>query len=217
VTWRLWQLVDSAFPTGGFIHSGGLEAAWHLRLADGVGLEGWLREGIHQNARAGLPLLVAAHRAPARVLDWDALADAWLANAPANRASRAQGQAWLTTAGQAFPDAGIADLKRRLRAAGSPCHLTPVLGAILAALAVAEDDARRLFLFTGLRAQISTAIRLNAIGPQAAQALQARLGPDLDAAAALPADDPEACATTSPLAELGALHHDRLYSRLFAT
>ena len=32
LTWRLWQLVDSSFPTGAFAHSGGLEAASHAGL-----------------------------------------------------------------------------------------------------------------------------------------------------------------------------------------
>ena len=38
--WVIWQLVDSGFPSGGFAHSGGLEATmqWHEvdrdRLAD---------------------------------------------------------------------------------------------------------------------------------------------------------------------------------------
>ena len=45
LTWRLWQLVDSSFPTGAFAHSGGLEAASHVGLlpaADVATLEAWL-------------------------------------------------------------------------------------------------------------------------------------------------------------------------------
>ena len=33
-SWRIWQLMDSAFPAGAFAHSGGLEAAWQA---------GWVR------------------------------------------------------------------------------------------------------------------------------------------------------------------------------
>ena len=213
---RLLHLADSGFPTGGFVHSGGLEAAWQLDRCGGD-LAGWLRASLHQYAQQALPLVVAAVRAPDRLIELDALADAWLANATANRASRAQGAAWLTTAGTAFPEAGIAALRTRLRRAGSPGHLAPVLGAILAALDLDEATARRLATFLHLRGQLSAAIRLNAIGPQAAQAVQATLEADLEAAATAPADDPDAIAATAPMIELAAMAHDRLYSRLFSS
>jgi len=215
-SWRLLQVADSAFPTGGFIHSGGLEAAAQLGLVDRTCLTDWLQEAIEAFVHGALPLVTAAHQTPERLVELDALAEAWLWNAAANRASRAQGQGWLATAHAAFPEAGLDTVRQHLRQQASPMHQAPVLGVILARLDLPVEDARRLALFLHLRALLSAAIRLGLVGPLEAQGIQARLGPALDAALdrTIGLDD---MSTTAPLAELAHLHHDRLYSRLFAT
>ena len=103
----------------------------------------------------------------------------------------------------------------------SHCHLdylarTGDLGAVLARLGFSSEQAVRLVLHLHLRSLISSAIRLGLVGPLEAQAIQARLAPALEDAATrqVPLDH---LATTAPLAEIAHLHHDRLYSRLFAT
>jgi hypothetical protein len=95
--WLFWQFLDSAFPTGGFAHSGGLEAArQHGEVAGRAGLEGWLATSLAQLAHGSLPWVCAAHREPARLAELDELSDAFLTNHVANRASRVQGRAlWL--------------------------------------------------------------------------------------------------------------------------
>ena len=45
----LWQLADSAFPSGGFAHSGGLEAAHQLgTVSDADALESFIENGLSQ-------------------------------------------------------------------------------------------------------------------------------------------------------------------------
>jgi urease accessory protein len=67
-----------------------------------------------------------------------------------------------------------------------------------------------------VRGALSVAVRLNALGPAAAQRLQMLLALDMDRAldetAHLEAAD---VAQSAPLLELFQMHHDRLYSRLF--
>jgi urease accessory protein len=100
----VWQLVDSAFPTGAFAHSLGLESAWqHGEVVSRDDLRRFVEATILQAASGALPLVNAAHREPARLAEWDAMNDAFLTNAVANRASRQQGRTLLASAARIWP------------------------------------------------------------------------------------------------------------------
>src|ERR1700733_9793520 len=103
--WLICQLSDSAFPAGGFAHSGGLEAAWqHGRVSAGESLEGLIRCQLQQISRAAVPFVAAAHADPRRLLELDSTCEALLSNHVANRASRAQGQAFLLASSRIFSE-----------------------------------------------------------------------------------------------------------------
>lgn len=211
--WLLWQLADSAFPVGGFAHSGGLEAAvQHGEVEDLDALLGFLRDGLWQAGHGGLPLVTAAHEDPAALPALDARCDAFLLSTIANRASRKQGGAFLATCERVFGPL----LPAGLRALAPCAHHAPLFGAVLAALGVERADAQRLFLQIALRGPLSAAVRLNRLGPQQAQRVQLQLAPLLEQVHGACRDlGPQGLAQTAPRLDLLQATHDRLYSRLF--
>jgi len=216
--WLTWQLADSAFPTGGFAHSGGLEAAWQLGLVVGDSLERFVLQALDHGCSAALPIVAAAHADPGRFDELDELAGAALSNHVAHRASRAQGAALIATAAAAFGAPGIVDLRARARRETLPLHLAPCFGFVTRALEVPSAGAVRLFSFLALRTLLSSAVRLGAIGPLEAQAIQHRISPRAEEIAGRHARrPPEELAQTHPLLELFQAQHDRLYSRLFSS
>jgi urease accessory protein len=208
-TWQLWQLVDSAFPTGGFAHSAGLEAAWqHGEVKNRGELISFIEASLHQLGHAALPFVTAAHAEPERVEEFDAFCDAFTTNHVANRASRTQGKAFLTAVLRIFTAGQIGTLRFN--------HFACIFGAAMRQLNVSQETTMRLFFFNHLRGVIAAAVRLNIVGPMDAQAIQHQLSATaedvLKRCASLALDD---IAQTSPLLDLWQGAQDRLYSRLF--
>lgn len=207
----LWQLADSAFPTGGFAHSGGLEgAAQNGEIRNRVDLREWLSASLRQVSRAALPLANAAHEAPDRLSEIDELCDAFTSNHVANRASRLQGRALLMAAERIFAVNFEPDV------VPACAHLAPVFGGVMRLLDVEGDMMRRLFVFQYLRGIIASAVRLNLVGPMEGQVIQRELSADAETVAESAAGfGLDELAQTSPLLDLWQGTQDRLYSRLF--
>jgi urease accessory protein len=208
MSWLALQLADSAFPAGGFAHSGGLEAA--AQAGEVPDLMRFLRDLIWQTGHGALPLASAAHQRPGDLAALDARADAFLLNQVANRASRLQGRAFLQTCALSFDR--LAPLREETRALCR--HHAPLFGAALQRLGIELEEMQRLLLFGTLRAAVSAAVRLALAGTHEAQTLQARLAPSLEEAFVQCAALREPV-QTAPLIELLQGTHDRLYSRLF--
>jgi urease accessory protein len=210
----IWQLADSAFPSGGFAHSGGLEACWQQGLVNADSLPTWIETQIVQIARSALPFVLAVHRALAAFSSIDSDCDAFLTNHVANRASRSQGQALADTASRTLANVELTRFREEARTCAM--HLPVVFGVVCASLDVSIEQAASLYLFIALRGWISAAVRLGMVGPMEGQAVEARLLTFAQrwATAALESSCDEA-AQTAPIADMLLAGHDRLYSRLF--
>ena len=208
----VWQLVDSAFPTGGFAHSSGLEAAWqHGEVRNRAELLSFVEANLDQLGHASLPFVLAAFDAPTKLGEVDTLCDVFTSNHVANRASRAQGRAFLAAVDRIFNfENQVA--KSEIQFA----HFAPIFGASLQRLEISRITTGRMFCFNHLRSVLAAAVRLNITGPMEAQILQHRLATKVEAVLktceSLNLDD---LAQTAPLLDVWQGAQDRLYSRLF--
>jgi urease accessory protein len=210
-----WQLADSAFPTGGFAHSGGLEAAWQSgEIANRAALEAFAVTVLEQTGSGLLPLVNAAYRAPSRFNALDHLADVFLINPVANRASRVQGRALSATAARIWPTDAVSAVAARVEAGLG--HQGPVMGAVFAALNLSPGAARQVCLYTAVRGVLAAAVRLGIAGSYESQRIQYDLAPAITAIADRACDlDESDLAHTAPIVDVLQSAHDRLYSRLF--
>ncbi len=219
VAWIVLQLADSAFPTGGFAHSAGLEALLQAgELRSPADLAAHCHDVIRTVTRGALPIVACVHADPARLAELDTFTAATLWSHVAARASRAQGRSLLDVAARAFAHPELVRAREALTTSpgGSPGHLAPSFGFVCRTLDVTREDTLAAYLHLAVRGTLSAAVRLGCAGPAEAQRLHHVLHPLLTEALAVAGSlGLSDVAQPAPLAELFGATHDRLYSRLF--
>jgi urease accessory protein len=227
-TVALLLLGDGRFPSGGHVHSGGVEAAVDDgRVLDLATLErftsGRLRTaGLVDAALAAATTLRLAGGPDLHgdlLAELDAEADARLPVPSLRAASRRQGRQLLRAAGACWSH-DLLDLAGRVHAAG--IHQAVALGIVAAATGLSPDDAARLALHHAAATATQAAVRLLGLDPFGAAAVCARLAPltdELAAEATAAAAGPltELPAGSAPVLELAAVEHAAWDSRMFAT
>jgi urease accessory protein len=213
----LLQIADSAFPTGAFAYSNGLEAlARGGKFADAAALEAYLDAYLKQAGEFDLAFVAAAHAAEDEETfallhaEWDATF--W--NHPVRQASLRQGRALVDALADTFPHADLSSLREAGRR--EALHFAPALGRAFSRLGATRAQACDAYLHGLMRDQSAAALRLGILGPRAAQALQARALARSEARreGTEPPHWREA-RRSAPLAEAGQGAHGFLYSRLF--
>jgi len=218
-SWRVLQIVDSAFPSGGFAHSGGLEAAVRIgEVRSREELDAFVDSAAWQAGRASLPFAGGAFDAQERLAELDAACDAMTLSHVANRASRSQGRALVATCARVFELSALVAIDEACRARALRVHLAPAFGAVMRALEVPRRETLAVLLHTTLRGVLSAAVRLNLVGPNEAQRMTfertALLETVLGACERLA---PEDAAQAAPVVEWIGAVHDRLDTKMFVS
>jgi len=226
----LLQLSDSAFPSGRYTLSYGLEAlvqSGHLALpSERSALSRLLSDSIRFGAAPSDGLaLVCAHRAVGGVgadLELLTRVDARLTAVKLPRevreASARTGRALLATATAAIGGAALHDYAERVRAGASPGNHAVVLGLLSASVGVPCLDAVVGELYAFCSGWVGAAVRLGLIDHRGAQALLHRARPVIAAAALDVADrDASQISSCTPFLDVMTMRHEEAELRLFAT
>lgn len=211
---------DSAFPSGGFAFSQGLESASHLEGSLGpFELETFIRSQIrHRWARADCVAMIRSHRLGgdlAATIDLDHEVEASTPVEPLRLGSRRNGMALLTAHGRmASPQASA--FRVLVRQGRSPGHMAVVQGLVWGGIGLDEATAISVSGYQCVMALATAAIRLGIVGAIEAQAIISRC---LPVVAEISPGDIDACDRLSsfvPLAEIAVLLHGRSEQRLFS-
>ena len=222
------QLSDSAFPSGFYTMSHGLEGFHQQGLVDRDGVFEVLEDLLTASIGPGDATALARAHDAASLRDWDAVAavDAMLfaskLNAELRTASTRSGRQLADIAGEAFAgspgDADIATWAQRVKAKQSPgCQ--PVVTAVCYAASgvpVAEAVASDLFAFAV--SFVGAALRLRLTDHRGAQVMLRRAQPVIETVAAAAVERPvHDIGGFAPVADIMSARHERAEARLFTS
>jgi urease accessory protein len=205
----LLTLADSRMPTGGHVHSGGVEdAVHHGLLTDIDSLRAFLLRRVRTSGlvAAGLAATACAGGDPGQL---DAEADARTPSPAQRVASRAQGRGLLRLARTTWPSGDWSSL-------GARPHQAVALGVVAAAAGLTPHDAALAAVYVTMTGSATAAQRLLAMDPGQVAACTLQLAGECDGVAAQAVADGLPCAS-DPLLDLLAERHALRGGTLFAS
>jgi urease accessory protein len=174
----LLVLADSRLPTGGHVHSGGVEEAITSGLVvDLPTLRAFLRRRIRTSGLVTASIATAVHAGTLRLPEADLETDARTPAPAARSASRAQGRGLLRLARKVWPD-------RDWDALGAKPHLGVAAGAVGAASELMPEQTAISVVYTTMTGSATAAQRLLALDPGDVAALTFELSSLCDQTAA---------------------------------
>ncbi|MCI0546045.1 MAG: hypothetical protein L0027_02035 [Candidatus Rokubacteria bacterium] len=219
----LLHFADSAFPTGGFAHSLGLETYCQTGLIrDGGGLEAFLRAELEgaaapADATAAAAVLSAGQRRDlAACRELDETLDAMKPAVELRGASRQMGRQTLRVAHAVTGDRQLETYERLVEEGVAPGHQGVAVGLAGAALDWTAEAAAAVLLYSTASLLVGAGLRLLPLGQLEGQRILWALGPLVARLAAEAARRPPAeLWSFAPGLEIQAMRHARLDQRLF--
>ncbi|MFC4766176.1 urease accessory protein UreF [Effusibacillus consociatus] len=230
----LIQLIDSAFPTGVFSHSFGLETALQEnRIQNGEELSEWLGSYVTGNLAPmeGAAVFWAHWYADRIIADQPEkevyrknlrTLDRRLTLSRLSRESREGGvkigKRYLRIVLDLYPECGLEEYDNWIRSGESYGNACIVHGWICAHLQQSPENAIASHLYAGVNALIQNALRAMPIGQTEGQKVLKSLLPVIKQEAeriVLAPPAPNRLSSHTIAQEIGAMRHETLYSRLF--
>lgn len=216
----LLQLSDSAFPTGSFSHSLGLEALVASGIVDDEKtLAAAVADHLGALATSDCAALrgAALARSLARVIALDHALGATKLARESRTASAAMGRSLLESAvALGLDDSRLARYREAVRERRAPGGHAVAYGIVARALAVDGEEAVTAYAYGATAALVAAGQKLIPLGQRAAQRVLFGLHDRVAAAVATSTDvDPSDPFAFAPVAEVASMAHERLETRLY--
>ncbi|AGB23588.1 urease accessory protein UreF [Mycobacterium sp. JS623] len=205
----LLTLADSRLPTGGHVHSGGVEEAVTSGIVvDLATLRAYLGRRIRTHGLVTASVAAAVHAGSLTIADADRETDARTPAAAARQASRAQGRGLARLARRVWPDHDWHPL-------GTTPHLAVAAGAVGNASGLNPDQTALSVVYTTMTGSATAAQRLLALDPADVAALTFELAPLCEVTAAVAGK--ELADLSDPLLDVLAQRHSERERPLFVS
>jgi urease accessory protein len=226
----LLQLSDSAFPSGRYTLSYGLEALVQSGHVTVPGEHSTLVRLLGDSIRFGAApsdglALACAHRAAGEagvdlelLTQVDSRLTAVKLPREAREASTRTGRAVLATARAAIGGSALHDYAEHVRGGGSPGNHAVVIGLLSALMGVSRLEAVAGELYAFASSWVAAAVRLGLLDHRGAQAVLHRARPAIASSALEVIDrDVSQISSCTPLLDVMAMRHEEAELRLFAS